>query len=111
METEEAIKLLKACKPLAVKLCAIPPSLTPVNIGLTQNDLSVMVGYSQVQTDPITAGPGLLNKLFKLADLNQVEVYKLDQVRQLIYNRRFGSKRANTRFKSGSEGEKQNDNL
>ena len=111
MDTEEAVNLLKACKPLAVRLCAIPPSFTSVKIGLTPNDLTVMVGYARVQADPITAGPGLLNKLFKLADLNQVEVYKLDQVRQLIYNRRFGSKRANTRFKSGSDGEKQAENL
>src|SRR4051812_33748037 len=109
MDTEEAINLLKACKPLAVRLCAIPPSITAVKIGLTPNDLAAMVGYSRVQTDPITAGPGLLKKLFKLADLNQVEFYKLDQVRQLFYNRRFGSKRANTRFKSGSQGEKQAD--
>lgn len=104
MQTEEAINLLKACKPLAVRLCAIPRSTTPVNIGLSPDDLTVMSGFAQVQADPITAGPGLLNRLFKLADLNQVEVYKLDQVKQLIYNRRFGSRIANTRFKSGSTG-------
>ena len=111
MQSEEAIELLKACKPLAVRLSAIAPSINPVNISVSAEDLSVMEGYARVQADPITAGPGLLNKLCKLAALTQVEVYKLDQVKQLIYNRRFGSRKANTRFKSGSNVEKQPNNV
>lgn len=110
MNDEEAIELLKACKPLAVRLCAMPHSFTPVNIVVSTDDLAVMEGYARVQTDPVTAGPGLLTKLCKLADLSQVEVYKLDQVTHLIYNRRFGSRKANTRFKSGSGVERQPDN-
>lgn len=102
MTSEEAIELLKACEPLAMRLSAMQPSFTPVNIEVSADDLTVLEGYSRVQRDPLTAGPGLLNKLCKLADLTQVEVYKLDQVSHLVYNRRFGNRRAETRFKSGS---------
>lgn len=65
-----------------------------------------MAGYTQVQANPLTSGPGLLNKLCKLTELSQVEIYKLDQVKQLMYHRKFGSRIANTRFKSVSNGEK-----
>jgi hypothetical protein len=98
MTSNEAIDLLKACKPLAERLVAIPPSITPVNIPISNEDLQVMQGYARLQLDPLVAGPGLLNKLCKLAELSQVEVYKLDQVKQLIAHRRYGGRKATTNF-------------
>jgi hypothetical protein len=106
MTSNEAIDLLKACKPLAERLVAIPPSITPVNIPISNEDLLVMQGYARLQLDPLVAGPGLLNKLCKLAELSQVEVYKLDQVKQLISHRRYGGRKATTNFQLGVGPEK-----
>ncbi len=102
MTNNEAIDLLKACKPLAERLAAIPPSITSVNIPISHADLVVMQGYARLQLDPLVAGPGLLNKLYKLAELSQVEVYKLDQVNHLISHRRYGGRKATTNFQLGA---------
>lgn len=101
MTNDEAIGLLKACKPLAERLVAIPPSFTAVNIPISDKDLEVMQGYARLQLDPLVAGPGLLNKLYKLAELSQVEVYKLDQMKHMIKSRRYGGRKATTNFQLG----------
>ncbi|MDB5080989.1 MAG: hypothetical protein JWP00_2913 [Chloroflexi bacterium] len=107
MTENEAIVLLRACKPLADRLVAIPPSITPVNIPISNEDLVVMQGYARIQLDPLVAGPGLLNKLYKLAELSQVEVSKLDQMKHLIVSRRYGGRKATTSFQLGTSPEKQ----
>ncbi|HEX2910552.1 MAG TPA: hypothetical protein VH186_07055 [Chloroflexia bacterium] len=80
----EAINLLSACKPLAERLTALPPSITPTKLELSRQDLKVLEGFVKVQSDPIVAGPGLLGKLFKAAELSQVEVSRLEQTVRLV---------------------------
>jgi|SRR4051794_13959466 len=99
MKDTEAIELLSACKPLAVRVSAITPSTTPVNLTLSQEDLKALEGFASVQNDPLVAGPGLLGRLLKAADLNQVEVYKLEQLQRLVARQRYGGRRATTRYK------------
>lgn len=101
MTEAEAINILKACKPLAARLIAIPPSMQAVNIPFSSQDVAVIEEYSRLMLDPIVAGPNLLNKLFKLAELNQVEVYKLDQMKKMIRARRYGGLKATTNFVLG----------
>lgn len=99
MTQDEAIALLVACKPLAVKLKELSPEGAPVKYTVTQEDLLNLQGFVRVQNDPITAGPGLLGRLLKAADLNQVEVYKLDQLSRLVSSSRYKGKVADTRYK------------
>ena len=102
MTETEAVALLKACKPLAERLVAIPPSMTAINIPFSSYDITVIEGYSKLMLDPIVAGPNLLNRLFKLAELNQVEVYKLNQMKKMIRSRRYGGLKATTNFVLGT---------
>jgi hypothetical protein len=103
MKDSEAIELLSACKPLAVRISAIAPSTTPVNFALSQEDLKALEGFARVQNDPLVAGPGLLGRLLKAADLNQVEIYKLEQLQRLIARQRYGGRKATTRYKLESQ--------
>ncbi len=89
MTKDEAIEILVACKALADRASAAFPAGLPANYPLTGEDLSVLQGFDRVQNDPIAAGPGLLNRLFKAAELNQVEVYKLEQLRRMVSRRRY----------------------
>ncbi len=103
MTSTEAIELLKACKALAGRINPVLPEGTSLKYTLTKEDLMLLEGFRQVQNDPIAAGPGLLGRLLKAADVNQVEVYKLDQLQRLVSNRRYMGKIANIRYKSGTE--------
>src|SRR3978361_1521877 len=98
MTETEAVAILKACKPLAERLISLATSITPTSITLSDSDTRVMENYSKLLLDPIVAGPNLLNKLVKLAGLSQVEIYKLDQVKQMIKSRRYGGGKASTPF-------------
>ena len=98
MKDTEAIELLSACKPLAVRISAIAPSATPVNLTLSKEDLKALEGFARVQNDPLVAGPGLLGRLLKAADLNQVEIYKLEQLQRLLAKQRYGGKKATNRY-------------
>ncbi len=102
MTDSEAIELLEACKPLAERLSAIAPSVTPVNLALSKEDMVAMQGFARVQNDPIIAGPGLLGRLLKTAGLTQVEIYRLGQLMHLLNRRRFEGRKANTSFMLGS---------
>lgn len=103
MKDTEAIELLSACKPLAERITAIAPSTTPVNLTLSPDDLRVMEGFARVKNDPIVAGPGLLGRLLKSAGLNQVEVYKLEQLMRSLSRRRYEGRIATTRYNSESK--------
>ena len=102
MTENEAVILLRACKPLAERLIALPLSFNSISITLTAYDRAVMQGYSMLLLDPVIAGPNLLNKLVKMADLTQVEIYKLDQVKHMITSQRYGGLKANTNFQLGA---------
>jgi hypothetical protein len=103
MKDSEAIALLSACKPLAVRVSAISPSTTPVNLTLSKEDLKALEGLARVQNDPLVAGPGLLGRLLKAADINQVEIYKLEQLQRLLARQRYGGRKANNRYRLESE--------
>lgn len=83
----EAIELLNACKPLADRLNALPHSTTPNKIVLAEEDLKLLEGFVRVRNDTLVAGPGLLGKLYKAADLTQPEIYKLESVIKLLAKR------------------------
>lgn len=89
MTEDEAIKMLAACQPLAQRASGAFPSGLPLNYILTPEDLTMLQGFARVQSDLVAAGPGLLNRLFKQANLTPVEVYKLEQLRRLVFNRRY----------------------
>jgi len=95
MTETEALALLTACKPLAERICATTPGGVALNYTLTKSDMEALQGFDQVQKDPLAAGPGLLGKLVKTAGLTQVEIYKLDQLRRLVFNRRYTGKFTN----------------
>ena len=90
LTSEEAVKLLAACKPLAEQLSALS---TPAGDGTKSKyqfspaDLVILEGFYRVQNDPISAGPGLLNRLYKQAGLNQVETSQLEHIGRLIYKK------------------------
>ena len=88
MTNDEAIGLLTVCKPLAERASTDFPAGLPLNFKFTQQELAVLLGLASVENDPISAGPGLLNRLFKSAGLTQVDVYKLDQLSRLVFKRR-----------------------
>lgn len=100
MTEAEAVELLSACKPLAMRLTTIPLGIAPVNLALSKEDFKAMEGFVRVQHDPIIAGPGLLNRLYKLAELNQVEVSKLDLVMRLLDKRRYAGRLTTLRFEN-----------
>ena len=89
MTNDEAIKILAACKLLAERANGAFPSGLPSNYPLTQQDLSTLQDFGRVESDPLTAGPGLLKRLFAQADLSLVDVYKLDQLRRMVSKRRY----------------------
>lgn len=106
MTETEAVVLLKECKSLADRLISLPTGFTSTSITLSPHDRIVMQGYSKLLLDPIVAGPNLLIRLVKLAGLNQVEVYKLDQVKHMITSQRYGGLKATTNFQLGVGVEK-----
>lgn len=89
MTNEDAIKILTACKSLAERASAEFPAGLPLNFKLTSEDLVVLEDFEKVQSDPVAAGPGLLKRLFAEAKLTPVEVYKLEQLRRLVFKRRY----------------------
>lgn len=89
MTNDEAIKILVACKPLAERAVTGFPSGLPLNYPLTPEDIKVLQDFSTVQSDTLTAGPGLLSRLFNQAKLSPVDVYKLEQLRRLVFKRRY----------------------
>lgn len=89
MTKDEAIQILAACKPLAERATTAFSNGIPLNYPLSQKDLEVLQGFARVQNDPIVAGPGLLNRLFAQAKLTTVEIYRLEQLRRLVFKRGY----------------------
>jgi hypothetical protein len=103
MTNAEAIELLAACKPLAERVTAAHPGGVPLNFGMTEAEVIALQGFDRVHSDPISAGPGLLGKLEKAAGLTQVEVYKLEQLRRMVFKRRSLGRSAATGQKMATE--------
>jgi hypothetical protein len=89
MTNEEAIKILGACKPVAERASGAFPSGLPLNYTLTLQDLTLLQDFARVQSDQVAAGPGLLKRLFTQAELTPVEIYKLEQLKRLVFKRRY----------------------
>jgi hypothetical protein len=89
MTQTEAIELLRACKPLTARLTAASSSEAKSNLELSKTDLEALRGFARVQADPISAGPGLLGKLLKAAELDQVEISRLNQLIRVLAKRHF----------------------
>lgn len=89
MTKDEAILFLIACKPLAERAIKAFPQGLPINFNFTTEDLGILQNFDMVRNDPITAGPRLFDHLLKATELSQVEVYKLDQLRRLVFKRRY----------------------
>jgi len=89
MTNDEAVQILAACKPLAERATAAFANGLPLNYPLTQKDLEVLQGFARVQNDPVVAGPGLLSRLFVQARLTTVEIYRLEQLRRLVFKRGY----------------------
>jgi hypothetical protein len=88
MTKSEAIQILNGCKLVAERLDQVVNSNNTVmgktNFSLSQEDRQTLIGYRTVQSDPIAAGPGLFNKLVKQAELNQVNIFRIEQLIRLI---------------------------
>ncbi|MEI6046734.1 MAG: hypothetical protein WCS37_20480 [Chloroflexota bacterium] len=102
MTNDEAIEILVACKTLAERASTAFPSGLPGNYTLTPEDLRVLQDFTRVQGDPVVAGPGLLNRLFNHAKLTSVEIYKLEQLRRLVFKRRYLGRNASNGYKSSN---------
>lgn len=89
MTNNGAILLLAACKPLVERTSGAFPSGLPLNYSLNPQDLALLQDFARVQNDQVSAGPGLLKRLFTQAELTPVEVYKLEQLKRLIFKRRY----------------------
>ncbi len=100
MTENEAIKILASCKALAERVTGAFPSGLPPNYILSSQDLTMLQDFVRVQSDTIAAGPGLLNRLFKQAQLTLVDVYKLEQLRRLVFNRRYQGRNVDNGFKA-----------
>jgi hypothetical protein len=87
MTNDEAIELLKVCKTLAERASGDFPSGLPPNFLLTAQDLKLLEDFVRLQNNPVVAGPGLLKRLFNSAGLTQVDTYKLEQLRRLVFKR------------------------
>jgi len=103
MTKDEAVALLNACKPLAERVMTTFPAGMPPNYNLTSEDLGLLAGFDRVQNDPVVAGPGLLNRLFNSAGLTQTEVYKLAQLKRLVFKRRYEGRNAANGFKANGQ--------
>src|SRR5689334_3211796 len=103
MTNEEAIKILALCQPLAQRASGAFPSGLPLNYTLTPQDLTLLQDFATVQSDPVAAGPGLLNRLFKQANLTPVEVYKLEQLRRLVFKRHYLGQNVVNGYKLGDQ--------
>lgn len=99
MTNDEAVKILVACKPLAERASGAFPSGLPFNYTLTPEDLTTLQEFANIQSDPVAAGPGLLNRLFSQARLTPVDVYKLEQLRRMVFNRRYQGRNAVNGYK------------
>ncbi len=85
MTESEALALLTACKPLADRLnVGMDTKGTPLKYNLSRDDLALLQAFDRLQTDPLTAGPGLFSRLTRTAGLNQGEVSKLEQVSRRV---------------------------
>lgn len=91
MDKTEAVQLLARCKPLAERLCGLTSEAKgkPETLNLSMEEYKALQGYSRVLDDPVTAGPGLLGRLLKEAQLSQVETYKLEQFLRLIHSKKI----------------------
>ncbi len=103
MTTEEATKLLKACKILAERASGDFPSGLPPNYPLTPQDLELLENFVKIQNDPIVAGPNLLKNLFDSAGLTQVDVYKLEQLRRIVFKRHYLKRNTSNGYKQDKQ--------
>jgi hypothetical protein len=100
MTNDEAIEILVVCKTLADRVSTDFPSGLPLNYTLTAEDLKILQNFARIRSDPVVAGPGLLNRLFNQAKLTSVEIYKLEQLGRLVFKRRYLGRNASNGYKS-----------